>query len=380
MIYTFERCFPLLIQYASAFYWAICVILLFLSVPKTGEYLPYRKAKACLATTYFLMGLNLMVWLLLTRLGLDQWKALDPRVKCSDFIFFYLETIFMCYSFCYLVDQGYLTRTRKVKDVALLLVASVWIILSLHCEPAGWGNIITTAFAFLTFFCHIGVFLVRFLRLYAHRKEELDDYFPEDMQRFMSWIKTSLVLLFGMFVLACLTLVFGLAFNIVCQVYIISVNFYVACSFINYASHYGELTHAQVTEEEREETVKKEASSMVDNYEQLFGEKLNRWILEKRYLASQLTIDDLASEMGTNKLYMSRYINRKFEVNFSMLMTRLRLAEAKEYMLSHPTARQGEVALHSGFSSSSYFSKVFSKAEGMTPAAWRKENAEDIEK
>lgn len=107
----------------------------------------------------------------------------------------------------------------------------------------------------------------------------------------------------------------------------------------------------------------------------IFGEKLARWMEEKKYLSAQLTIDDLATEMGTNKLYMSRYINRKYEVNFSTLITRLRLSEAKEYMLAHPNVKQEEVALHSGFSSSSYFSKVFSREEGITPVLWRKAQA-----
>ena len=70
---------------------------------------------------------------------------------------------------------------------------------------------------------------------------------------------------------------------------------------------------------------------------------------------------------------MSRYINGKYHVNFSSWITDLRIAEAKEYMRLHPNVKQEEVAFHSGFSSSSYFSKVFSRMEGMTPAAWRRE-------
>lgn len=43
-------------------------------------------------------------------------------------------------------------------------------------------------------------------------------------------------------------------------------------------------------------------------------------------------------------------------------------------MKQNPSFKMEEVALHSGFSSLSYFSKVFSRIEGMTPLAWRKEN------
>lgn len=114
-------------------------------------------------------------------------------------------------------------------------------------------------------------------------------------------------------------------------------------------------------------------SSKTDNYEQLFGEQVKRWLSEKRFLAPQLTIDDLAAEMGTNKLYMSRYINRKHGANFSTWITKLRLEEAKSYMRENPNVKQEEVAIYSGFSSSSYFSRVFSRFESMTPAAWRKE-------
>lgn len=93
---------------------------------------------------------------------------------------------------------------------------------------------------------------------------------------------------------------------------------------------YGKLNSAEVTDRERIETdTEKLKSSKTDNYEQLFGEQVKRWIAEKRFLAPQLTIDDLAAEMGTNKLYMSRYINRKHGTNFSTWITKLRLEEAK---------------------------------------------------
>lgn len=95
MKYTFCS-LTLVIQYASAFYGAIFVILLFLSIPKTRESLPYRKAKACLATTYFLMDLNLTLWLLLYHHGQDSWKKLymgggnfDSSNRLADLLLLY---------------------------------------------------------------------------------------------------------------------------------------------------------------------------------------------------------------------------------------------------------------------------------------------------
>lgn len=370
-----ERFFPIVIEYADAFYWAMGIIMLFLHVPKTDAFLPYRKAKSCMALAYFVLGCNLLAWLSFTNLGTEDWEELNPFVKFSDFIFFYLGTICFSYAFTFLIAPNHLTFSRKVKDVSLFLLSLVMITCSVQFEQYDWG-IVFTFLAFLVFTGHVGYFLSRFFRLYEQRRMALEDYFTEDMQQFMVWIKKSLFFLIFMYVLACLTLLYGVVFNYLCQLYFISINFYIACNFINYLQRFDKLRKATVTQKERDDTAKEEAkNAVVDNYEQRFGEKFNRWIEEKKYLSSQLTIDDLAAEMGTNKLYMSRYINRKYELNFSALITQLRLSEAKEFMLRNPNIKQEEVALHSGFSSSSYFSKVFSKAEGMTPAMWRKEKA-----
>lgn len=377
MIWRLQDFFPFVIEFASAFYFAICVMLLFLNVPKTEAYLPYRKAKWCMAASFFIMGCNLLAWLFFTKRGMDSWVELNAFVKLADFVFFYFGTLFFACAFCYLVDSRYFTRQRKVMDAIILSCAFFFIILSVRYDRYAFSAWLT-ALAFTVFILHVGLFLFRFHRLYEDRKNVLADYFVEDMQQFMFWIKKSLFLLVNMFFLGCLSLVFGIVFNYFCQIYIISVNFYIACSFINYSIKYGEMTRATVTQEEMEDTAEEESknSSDVDAYEQRFGEKMALWMEEKKYLAAQLTIDDLATEMGTNKLYMSRYINRKFEVNFSTLITRLRLSEAKEFMQSHPDVKQAEVALHSGFSSSSYFSKVFSREEGVTPVVWRKEHVQ----
>ncbi len=347
--------------------------MLFLNVPKTDAYLPYRKAKWCMAASFFVMGCNLIAWLFLTNIGLDSWVELSPFVMLTDFLFFYVGTLFFACAFSYLVDPRYFTPKRKLFDGIIFSCSCLLIVLSVifdRNEKSVW----LTVAAFSIFVIHVMLFLYRFYQLYEERKKVLENYFVEDMQHFMFWIKKSLLLMVCIFFMGCLSLVFGIVFNYLCQVYIISTNFYIACSFINYSIKYGEMTHATVTQADVDDTAKEEnkSSSAVDAYEQRFGEKLARWMEEKKYLSAQLTIDDLASEMGTNKLYMSRYINRKYEVNFSTLITRLRLSEAKEYMLAHPNVKQEEVALHSGFSSSSYFSKVFSREEGITPVLWRK--------
>lgn len=371
MIGLLEHYFIVLIQCVGAIYFGLGIVLLFVKVPLAAEYLPYRKAKRCLAIIYFIMGFNLVVYLAISSSA--DWKALNPYIKCTDFIFFYLEAIFFFSTFFYLLDEKYMSWRNFRKGWAIFLLSVVLMITS-TIGVFGKVDAWVSWFPFFILFVQYVLFLRRFYILYNEKRRKLENYFAEDMQQFMSWIKKSIILIILTNVLSFTTLLGGIIYNYLFQVYVISANFYIAISFINYAGMYGKLNSAEVTDKERRETDTKEQKiSWTDNYEQLFGEQVKRWISEKRFLAPQLTIDDLAAEMGTNKLYMSRYINRKHGTNFSTWITKLRLEEAKSYMRENPNVKQEEVAIYSGFSSSSYFSRVFSRFESKTPAAWRKE-------
>lgn len=371
MIELLEHYFIVLIQCVGAIYFGLGIVLLFGKVPLAAEYLPYRKAKRCLATTYFIMGLNLVVYLVISSSA--DWKALNPYIKCADFIFFYLEAIFFFSTFFHLLDEKYMSWRNFSKDWIVLLT-SVALMITSTVGVFGKVGAWVSWFPFFMFFVQYVMFLKRFYILYNEKRRKLDNYFAEDMQQFMSWIKKSIILIILTSVLSFTTLLGGIIYNYLFQIYVISANFYIAISFINYAAMYGKLNSAEVTDRERMETDTEEQKiSQADNYEQLFGEQVKKWLSEKRFLAPQLTIDDLAAEMGTNKLYMSRYINRKHGDNFSTWITKLRLEEAKSYMRENPNVKQEEVAIHSGFSSSSYFSRVFSRFESKTPASWRKE-------
>lgn len=64
-------------------------------------------------------------------------------------------------------------------------------------------------------------------------------------------------------------------------------------------------------------------------------------------------------------------------VNFSVWICKLRLAEAKKQMQDLPNKKLEDIAFSVGFSSASYFSKVFSLHEGIPPARWRQKKIKE---
>lgn len=97
---------------------------------------------------------------------------------------------------------------------------------------------------------------------------------------------------------------------------------------------------------------------------------------EKLYLKSDLTLDDLARALQTNRTYLSKMVNTKYKHSFSAFVNVYRVEHSKELMLKEPDATLEWVGLQSGFISYNSFFHTFRETEGMAPGKWRKKNME----
>lgn len=98
---------------------------------------------------------------------------------------------------------------------------------------------------------------------------------------------------------------------------------------------------------------------------------------DKVYLNNNLRIEDLANILSSNRTYIARAFRIKFKGTFTEVMNRYRIEHAKALMLEDPRMRMDEVASRSGFSSSSFYARVFKAAENLTPTQWRRRNLQE---
>ena len=102
-------------------------------------------------------------------------------------------------------------------------------------------------------------------------------------------------------------------------------------------------------------------------------ERLRAHMAQARpYLDANLTVDQLARQLGVATRDLSRAINESLGKNFFELVSDYRIAEARR-RLESPEAGTTilEVMYDSGFNSKSVFNTAFKKATGMTPSAYR---------
>lgn len=93
---------------------------------------------------------------------------------------------------------------------------------------------------------------------------------------------------------------------------------------------------------------------------------------EKPYLNPNLKLIDLMQVLPMNRTYLSEFINTTYGCTFYQFVTRYRIEEAKRIMNESSEPKMADVAIRSGFSSQSAFSKIFSKETGHTPLDWCK--------
>lgn len=125
--------------------------------------------------------------------------------------------------------------------------------------------------------------------------------------------------------------------------------------------------------DEDDETVNLENLTIpVELYKRLRSEFESLLLDKTIYTDNLLNKDKLARRLGTNRTYLSRFVNIRYKMSFTNLVNSLRIKEAVR-LLSDPTVDTPlkTISEELGYNSQTTFYTKFNEATGMTPAAFR---------
>lgn len=88
------------------------------------------------------------------------------------------------------------------------------------------------------------------------------------------------------------------------------------------------------------------------------------------HIEEELNVEEISRKYHVSDRYIRKYCNKYLGMNCTTYITMLRIAKAKE-LLWNSSKSITDIAMQTGFSSSQYFSRVFRKYAGMTPADYR---------
>ena len=97
---------------------------------------------------------------------------------------------------------------------------------------------------------------------------------------------------------------------------------------------------------------------------------ITRYLQE--HLAEEVSLSVLAEEFHLSAQYISQLFKNEIGVGFLAYLTNIRMERAKQLLLS-TSLSIAEVSEQSGYSDYRVFTKVFKKAEGITPSQYRRD-------
>ena len=142
---------------------------------------------------------------------------------------------------------------------------------------------------------------------------------------------------------------------------------------INEAESYNRLL--KVSEDIIETVAKNTLSSIYSGRSQIVTKALQ--YINKNY-KEKLSLKDIEANLHVNSSYFSTLFKQEMGITFTDYLNSLKIEHACQ-LLEHSNLSIIDVSLSTGFDDQSYFTKVFKKAKGLTPKAYRAEKGKNAE-
>ncbi len=100
---------------------------------------------------------------------------------------------------------------------------------------------------------------------------------------------------------------------------------------------------------------------------------ISRLMIDRKYRDPNYSAKQLATDLGVNMRHISAVISVRFQQNYSELVGKMRIQEAK-YMLqdaSFSNMKMEDIAINVGFTTRQSFYATFYKLSGITPKEYR---------
>jgi len=361
--------------------WVVALLLgaalLIIKVPDNAGHMSYSRVKNICAITMLLFGSEIFFqWLI--RFFLE---IADPMLSVSAYLFtFCMANLMIMSGFCSTMAPRLFGRRQRLYAISVLVFYLI-LLTVVYLLPRGrlqsYGVLLCCVILFLL----ACVCIYKSIVIYRSAINDLRTYYSdvvENMIRWMPGVGFGIMAFMLSAPITCLCprwiginqLALGIIMMIYAFVCIISFSFdYNKVALAITAPASDQDTDEPESAENKE--TRSAVSSLNESLRDILHEKEQRWVERGGYRTPGITIEHVARDMGTNRSYLSRYLNEECHVNFYEWVAQLRIDEAQSLMSTHPSMLIEQIATRVGFTSASTFSSTFKKIVGITPNKWR---------
>jgi AraC-like DNA-binding protein len=326
----------------------------------------YIKARISLGTGSLILALTAFGHMMLTPLYtpyITSWVLLSATLVHS----------WLTYStFLFLLESPrYLMRHFLIDGLAPTIILIIAGVIGIFVPKTQEAMIVI-------FGCIFGIKCLKMIYTcyteYLKCSKEIDNYYDNKLD--IDWIRNLLIVALIMsvstiavFYIETIYLYYYIATPIIYSFITIKVLNFMPAKIVNIRDRNAMINPV---EEENKENVE---DDKVLELRDKIGANVEQWVAAKRYCQPELTIKDVAIEMGTNHNYLSTYLNKCLNMNFQTWLNTLRIEESKIHLTSGEKISIEEIGVRVGIPQPYNFSRWFRVLEGTTPYRYKKEHS-----
>ena len=351
------------------------LLLMFLRVPMSAEWQSFRRAKgftalACTALSIAYGSSALMGW------------VFGVPVLLVWFVVASLQAILFTFTCVIFVAPQTPMRRLILWNLIPMALLTLLMAFAFNVSPS-WGRALLVA-AVVCYLVQLGFYTRYFITVYRSHIKYLEEVYADDLGSRLSWVKQLFFSALAVGVLAVAVILLAdqtldVLFGLVVTIYYT----YVAISFINYMSRAAFVVHAAGLAEEQPlplPAADATGSSPVNDQEKAtpaaadldhVREAVDRWVAAKHYLEPDISVEEIAQQMGISRQTLNDYFATVLLTPFRSWRIELRIREAQRLLAADPAIATGELCTRCGYNDRSNFHKHFLKVTGKTLAEYR---------
>ena len=371
-LHTVVDAYSLLTLLSSTVIIILGILLKQITLPTEATQSKIRGARNYLSLSYLILGV-----LSFLSISVGEARAEDRLLLLliTAFIAAFQALLFTSTLLVFIQPQQ--VKSRWIyRQIGYILVAGTVL-------TAGWGggNDQTVPWIYVLTLVLYAVQQVYYVRRFRHAFQQcilqMEEYYGEEQQARMHWVKFSF---YSALCIGLLSIVSSLSGIWVFTCFIVAYTAYytyVVVRFYNYR-YWGAVLQPVVSAPDSNTPIDFEihpASPDLDashlEEDEAFGARLKEWVAQKGYLQKDLSVDEIAEILGTNRNYLRYYFRTYIQSDFRTWRSELRIREAQHLLKSHPEYTLNQVADMTGFNHRANFFSQFQKITGVTPTFYR---------
>lgn len=348
----------------------LAAILAFLQMPGGEYWQALRRMNTLLIVCYAVMGVSNLVT------GIIGVSGSTDSVTCAAMLIvsMYQAMLFTATCVTFVAPRKASGRWLTSNGLAITL-CGIAIVYALCrggrlTEAAIWGGV-------AAYMAQLGYYCALFRRCYGEGLQMLERSYDEDMRGSLRLVRNSFLGALTVGVSALLYVILrlgGFWYDVFTCIYTLYYIYLVIC-VVNYRISAGYILKvvaaAEVKSDDGEEEEEKTILAHVDADEEgRLADAIERWVATKQFIRNDLTMNEIATELGTSHAILKWYFTNRLHTTFRTWRLTLRVEEAKR-LLRDEDAPTSSVHTMVGVTDKSNFHKQFCKLVGMTPREYK---------